>query len=247
MPTAAALPEPPPLATLAAEGDVALFLDFDGTLVELADSPDEIVVPPDLLRRIEALAKRVDGRLALVSGRAIVDIERHLGPVALCCAGSHGADVRAAGGQRLGDAAKVLPDGIARQVEDFAHANDLRYEEKSHGAALHSRGRPDQVEMAAAFLDDLAKGSELTVSHGKLVAEILHAGTDKGTAVKVFLQSAPFAGARPIFIGDDVTDEDGFAAVREAGGLAITVGERDSATADYGLADVAAVHHWLNL
>ena len=247
MPTSSSLPEPKPLADLLAERKTALFLDFDGTLVALADTPDSIKVPEDLPERLAALGRRLEGRLALVTGRAIVDLEGHIGDVGLFRAGSHGADVRDASGMALGDEAKSLSDYVVQQVEAFAREHGLRYEAKSHGAALHSRGRPELSERAAAFLDELAQGEGLAVSRGKAVAEILHAGADKGTAVDVILQSEPFAGARPIFIGDDVTDEDGFVAARAAGGIAIAVGDRKAIHADYGLADVAAVHHWLDL
>jgi trehalose 6-phosphate phosphatase len=96
-------------------------------------------------------------------------------------------------------------------------------------------------------MDDLASRHGLAVKRGKFVAELVGAGADKGAAVRAFLADEPFAGARPVFVGDDVTDEDGFAGALAAGGLAITVGPRDSARATHGLADPAAVHHWLGL
>ena len=245
MPTARALPDPPPLDALAATGPVSLFLDFDGTLVDLAETPDGISVPDDLIGNLQGLAARLDGRLALVSGRALTDLERHLGAVAFACAGSHGADVRAAGGTMLGNPARGLPRDVATEVGAFARAHGLRYEAKTHGAALHSRERPEASEAARQFLDALAAREGLAVSHGKAVSELLHGGADKGSAVDLFLREIPFAGTRPIFVGDDVTDEDGFVAARALGGVAIAVGERDAINADYGLADVAAVHHWL--
>jgi trehalose 6-phosphate phosphatase len=96
-------------------------------------------------------------------------------------------------------------------------------------------------------LDDLAARHGLAVKRGKFVAELVRPGADKGAAVRAFMSAPPFAGAMPVFVGDDVTDEDGFAEAMRHGGLAITVGPRDSRLAAYGLADPSAVHHWLGL
>jgi trehalose 6-phosphate phosphatase len=247
MATAVDLPIPLALGELLAAGPVALFLDFDGTLIEIAAVPDAIDVPAGFGATLARLSGRVGGRLALVSGRSIADLERYLGPLALACAGSHGAAMRDPDGTWLGDQPSALDAAIIGEVSAFAEASGATYEPKDHGAALHSRAAPHLEERCALFMDALAARHGLTVKRGKFVAELVRAGVDKGAAVRAFMAEAPFAGARPIFIGDDMTDEDGFAAVREYDGLAITVGPRDSRLAAFGLADPSAVRDWLGL
>lgn len=241
------LPTPPPLDRLVAEAPVALFLDFDGTLVDLAETPGAIAVPADLARRLAALSARLGGRLALVSGRSVEDLESHLGPLSLACAGSHGAARRGVDGEWLGDRPLPLDPSIVGEIESFAAEAGAVFEPKEHGAALHSRAAPLIEEHCGLFMDDLASRHGLAVKRGKFVAELVRPGADKGAAVRAFLVDEPFAGARPVFVGDDLTDEDGFESALEAGGIGITVGPRDSERATHGLADPAAVHHWLGL
>jgi len=241
------LPPPPELDTLLAGEPIALFLDFDGTLVDIAPTPDGITVPANIGERLAALSERIGGRLALVSGRSIDDLEAHCGPLHVACAGSHGAARRAADGSPLGEAALPLPDEAIAAVESFAAANGIRYEAKAHGAALHSRAVPEREEACALFMDELAEKHGLMVKRGKRVAELVRPGADKGGAVLAMMAETPFAGTVPVFVGDDVTDEDGFAAARELGGFAVAVGPRPTENARYGLADPTAVHHWLGL
>lgn len=241
------LPTPPALSDLLDEQPTALLLDFDGTLIDLAPTPDEIVVPHSLAARLAALSARIDERLALVSGRDIGNLEAHLGNLRIACAGSHGAEVRAATGEHFSPAGMPLPPEIIVTVSDWAKRTGAGFEIKHHGAALHSRSRPELEPACALFLDGLAGSHGLVVKRGKFVAELVQAGADKGTAVHILMNTLPFAGARPVFLGDDETDEDGFAAAHGLGGLAIAVGPRPTAQADYALADPAAVHHWLGL
>ena len=243
----AELPPPPPLAELAANGPVALFLDFDGTLVEIAETPEGIAVPATLGGGLARLSDRLDGRLVIVSGRAIDDLERHVGRIRVSCAGSHGAARRLADGTRLGEEPAGLPEGVAQEIAAFAAAHGVDYEAKTHGAALHSRRTPDMEARCAAFLDEVADRHSLVVKRGKKVAEIVRSGVDKGAAVRAFAAIHPFANAMPVFLGDDETDEDGFAACDALGGLGIAVGARTTANARYALADPAAVHQWLGL
>lgn len=224
-----------------------MFLDFDGTLVVLAQTPDAIAIPPRLALRLASLSRRLGGRLALVSGRAIEDVERHLGPLSVACAGSHGAAIRDADGRMVGDAPQPLPRKIITAMSDFAAEHGADYEAKPHGGALHSRRAPDLEERCALFLDGLAEEHGLTVKRGKRVAELVRPGADKGAAVRTFMNSAPFAGAMPVFLGDDVTDEDGFAVADKLGGFGIAVGSRRSANARYGLTSPIEVRRWLSL
>ncbi|UAB76863.1 trehalose-phosphatase [Erythrobacter sp. SCSIO 43205] len=241
------LSAPPALATLLAKRRHALFLDFDGTLVELAPTPDTIAPAPELAVRLEHLAHRLGGALALVSGRAITDIESHIGPLQLAAAGSHGSDIRRADGSPLGDGAQVLPPAMEEALRQFAAQEGLDFEQKPHGGALHYRAKPDKAEAADAFAESLAHDHGWSVQRGKCVVEIIAGGADKGSALDALMQEADFTGARPVFIGDDLTDEAGFAAAARHGGFGVLVGERDETCAHHSLATVTQVHTWLEL
>ena len=241
-----AKPPPPALRALAREKAIALFLDFDGTLVDIAAEPGAIAVPHDLGARLAALSDRIEGRLALVSGRAIEDLEFHCGPLALACAGSHGAELRAADGAMIQTAAALPPDVLA-QTARWACEAGAHHEAKPHGVALHSRLRPELEESCALYLEGLAQRHGLAVKRGKKVAELVRPGADKAVAVRRFMAGPPFAGATPIFAGDDVTDEDGFAACTQLGGFGVIVGDRPSQNARYALPDAAAVSDWIDL
>ncbi|WP_296722471.1 trehalose-phosphatase [Erythrobacter sp.] len=240
------LPAPPRLSSLLADRPLALFLDFDGTLVEIADGPDAIAVPPGLADRLQALAARLNGALALVSGRSIANLTDFLGPLPLHLAGSHGGHVLAPDGAPLREAAP-LPSPVVDALGTFAQANGLLHERKAHGGALHYRARPDLEGGTRRFADALASEHGLATKSGKCVIELVWPGADKGGAVDLLSSEPPFAGALPVFIGDDVTDEDGFAACARHGGFGIAVGERESAAARYSLPSVKDVHAWLQL
>lgn len=238
------LPAPPPLAEI---DKSALFLDFDGTLVGIADTPDAILVPEDLAARIGSLAKRLDGRLALISGRAVDDLRRHLGAMSFARAGSHGMARYGSNGALLGDEPTPISTEVNDALRDFAAREGVMLEAKPHGGALHFRVRPESMEAVNRFAEQLALEHGLSVKIGKQVTEVVHPGADKGSAVRAFMQDSEFAGATPVFVGDDLTDEDGFTAVADLGGFGVIVGDRRPTAARYQLASVAAVHHWLDL
>ncbi|WP_185960326.1 trehalose-phosphatase [Erythrobacter insulae] len=238
---------PPTLGSLLSEGPVSLFLDFDGTLVELAPGPDAIEPKAGLADAIAELANRLDGRCAIVSGRGLDDIATHIGPLPVAGAGSHGSDIRNAAGQQLGEAARGLPAAIERQLKAYAAQNALNYEDKPHGGALHYRSNPDAGPAAHAFAESLAASHGWAAQSGKCVVEIVAKSANKGSAVETFLREVPFAGSRPFFVGDDLTDEAGFAACIQAGGAGILVGEIRETSAAYRLPDVNSVHEWLHL
>jgi len=242
-----ALEAPPVLDSLRSAGALALFLDFDGTLVELAARPEAIVVPDAVSERLWSLSARLEGRLALVSGRAIDDLERHLGSLAIARAGSHGIARMLADGSVLGEEPEIFPADAAETLRTFAQTRGFLLEEKPHGAALHYRAAPHLEEEGANFAGNFAKLHGLEVKRGKCVIELVRPGADKGSAVRAFMTIAPFVGARPVFVGDDLTDEDGFAAAEELGGFGIIVGERQPSVARYRLHDTVAVHRWLGL
>ena len=244
----AATGSPPPLSDLGADRPFALFLDFDGTLIELAPTPEAIVVPADLAVRLEALAARIQGRLALVSGRSVENIVSHLGPFNIPVAGSHGAELFGTGGQRIGPPPEALPQAVEQAFLAYvAQFEGLEYEAKSHGAALHYRAVPDCEAATRAFAQKIAGLHGLNVKYGKCVVEIVRKGADKGDAVRAFMQERAFFDAMPVFVGDDLTDEDGFRAAAELGGFGVVVGEKKDTLASYRLLSPTGVHEWLGL
>lgn len=223
------------LAADAARGTPpALFLDFDGTLVELAAHPQAVRPTPDLTPLLARLADRVDGALAIVTGRPIAEVDRFLAPLRLPIAGVHGNEVRS------------VPDGAAgtRTTPELGQARErlhrladrlpgLTIEDKGVAIAVHYRAVPDAAaELRRVAAELQAESTDaLTVLDGKMVVELVPAGRDKGTAIRELLQAPPFAGRRPVFLGDDVTDEAGFRAVNELGGISVRVGGQDRPTA----------------
>lgn len=234
---------PPPLSRFA---PAALFLDFDGTLVELAEAPGAISVPGGLTPLLDRLSKRLDGRLAIVSGRAVDDLRKHLGPSAMVLSGSHGAELHYADGRSIPVSA---PPGLAEARESIrrfaAGSEGLLVEDKPAGVALHYRLAPERAEEADAFLEALAERSGLALQRGKMVAELRPHGSDKGAALRRLMAEPPFAGARPVFVGDDLTDEDAFRAAAALGGEGVLVGPDRPSAALWRLDGVAEVTAWL--
>lgn len=239
------LSSPPPLATLLAGGPTSLFLDFDGTLVDIAPAPDAIVVREGLAAALDSLASRLEQRLALVSGRSLEDIASHLGTPQIARAGSHGAARMRADGSMIGPAPATIPEQAVGALKAFTVEHGIAYESKTHGGAIHYRSSPEKEDLAIAFATELAEQFGLAIKRGKCVVELVRPGASKGDAVHAFMCEEPFARSRPIFIGDDVTDEDGFAACQSMGGLGILVGERTPTLAQHSLPSVRAVHQWL--
>ncbi len=247
MDSSTGLRPPPTLSSLLEGSNAALFLDFDGTLVELAPGPDAIKPAENLAARLADLAERLDGRCALVSGRAIEDIETHIGPVAIAAAGSHGLEIRDSAGNPIGARPQGLPAVIERELREFATENDIDYEAKPHGGALHYRSNPARGDDADRFAEMLALSHGWAAQRGKCVVELVPKDANKGSAVFALMQTSAFANARPFFIGDDLTDEAGFVACADLGGAGILVGERESTQARFQLPDVSSVHDWLDL
>jgi len=235
------LPPPPTVSSSA-----ALLLDFDGTLVELADAPDGIAVPAGLTALLGRIARRLGGRVALVSGRPVADLERHAGPLDVAVAGSHGVELRFRGGDTLPFARPVALDSAREEAVRFAAVRPkLILEDKPAGFALHFRQAAEMEAQVRDFAAGLAERNGLVVQHGKMVAELLPCGIDKGEAVRRIMREPPFTGARPWFVGDDLTDEHGFAAAAQLGGGGILVGPPRETAARWGLGGVGAVLAWL--
>jgi len=206
----------------------ALFLDVDGSLLDIAETPDAVRVPDALCDTLQSLHERLHGALALVSGRPIDDLDRLFAPLQLPAAGGHGAHWRLRAGEAVRRNSAPLPPPVRRRLLALAgtHAGVLA-EDKGTSVALHYRTAPAARPALARALQDLLAGpdgAELRLLPGKMVFEILTEGYDKATAVRCFLAEAPFAGRRPIFIGDDVTDEPALATMPALGGLAFSVG-----------------------
>ncbi|HWH17367.1 MAG TPA: trehalose-phosphatase [Allosphingosinicella sp.] len=233
----------PPVSLL--EG-AALFLDFDGTLVELAETPGAISVSPGLVPLLRRLSERLSGRLAIVSGRAIADLERHLDCSGVAVSGSHGLELRLAGGAHIPLAGPVDLGEVRGKIERFAaQAPGLLVEVKPASVALHYRQAPGEAERVERFMAALAHKSGLALQPGKMVFELRPRGADKGDAVRAFMAEPEFGGARPLFVGDDLTDEDAFEAAAAMGGAGILVGPPRATAAEFRLADVRAVAAWL--
>jgi trehalose 6-phosphate phosphatase len=232
----------PPISIL--EG-AALLLDFDGTLVELAETPDAIEIPLGLPALIARLSSRLDGRVAIISGRSLEDLESHVGSLPVAVAGSHGVEIRVGGEVERSGAPPSLDEAREALARFAADDPRLLVEDKVGTVALHFRRAPDREADSAALADSLAARHGLRVQPGKMVVELVPEGIDKGTALERLMAQPPFAGASPWFIGDDLTDEHAFAAAARAGGGGILVGPERETAADWGLADVAAARRWL--
>ena len=223
----------------------ALFLDFDGTLVDLADQPDAVQVPPDLVPLLRQLAQQLGGALAIVSGRKLADLDHFLAPLQLPAAAEHGAHYRQADGSQVQAASPDLAHAI-RQVLALADSHaGLRAEVKASCVALHYRQAPQLEAVARQVMQHAADSHPgLSLLSGKQVFEIKPAHVSKGRAIEDFMQLPPFAGRHPVFAGDDVTDEAGFAAVQALGGSTIKVGPGDT-LARYRCSSPTALRHWL--
>lgn len=226
----------------------AYFLDVDGTLIDLADTPDAALVDAELLDLLAHLHRVSGGAVALVSGRALSDLEQRLGTLRVPLAGQHGLERRDAAGRLWIHAAPpaakyTIKEALAPLLAQHA---GLLLEDKGLTLALHFRQAPQLANVAQQLMARYAAdaGAGLEVQHGKCVVEVKPAGIDKGTAVTEYLREMPFKGRCPVFIGDDLNDEHGFAEVNHAGGLSIKVGEGASC-ARFRLPDVAAVRRWL--
>ena len=227
---------------------VALFLDVDGTLLGIRDDPAAVRADAGMIATLEQCFDRLGGAMALISGRSVAEIDRIFAPAVFPVAGAHGSELRGDKGKTIYVADQPLPQGVVSTLERFAARHDgLLLEQKPGGAALHYRRAPgleaECRRLAEQLLDEL--GDAFRLIAGKMVFEIAPRTHDKGVAIQAFLQGPPFAGRTPVFLGDDVTDEDGFRVVNALGGLSIRVGDIQRSEARRRLADVAAVEPWL--
>ena len=224
------------------------FLDLDGTLLELAETPTSARAPRGLPRLLEELHHRTDGALAIISGRSIAELDILLRGVRLPAAGLHGLERRTSGGRftRTSHAVDRIDRVWKGLSETVARHPGLLLERKGPAVAIHYRRAPRLAgyahRLARVALAEL--GGTYRLQGGKRVVELGPAGADKGDAVRAFLAESAFQRRTPVFIGDDRTDEAGFAAVDQYGGISIKVGAGPS-RAQWRLRDAAAVRGWL--
>ena len=241
----------PPLDSAA-----ALFLDIDGTLLDIAARPELVRIPPGLPALLDRLAAQRQGALALVSGRSLVQIERLLPTWSGAAAGLHGAERRHADGSRVGANNCPADQQAAASLAMMRPAlvavtNDLAgvvIEDKGSTIAMHYRAAPNRAAELGRRVDDLLceHGKGLRLIAGKMVFELQPAHHGKDGAIAAFMGERPFIGRLPVFAGDDTTDEDGFAEINRRGGLSIRVGTANVETAaQYALPSVASLYDWL--
>lgn len=225
--------------------ETALFLDFDGTLAEIAPRPDAVELDPGLTGLLARLHRGLGGALAIVSGRRLDDLDHFLQPLRLPVASEHGACRRLATGAL---SPSTRPDLTALRAAVHAlaarHAG-LLAEDKTAAIALHYRLAPELETLCRQTLEALvAEHAGVELLQGKCVLELKPAGVSKGHAIADFMREAPFAGRRPLFAGDDRTDEAGFAIVQQLGGAGLKVGPGPS-LAQHRCAGPSALHAWL--
>lgn len=221
-----ALPRLYPLATPPEpENDWALFLDLDGTLLEIARTPDSVVVPHDLIRDLAAASAALGGALAVVSGRPLTEVDALLTPLRLPGGGEHGAVVRLPSGDRDEVDQQVPRDWVEALTAAAANRQGVLIERKTHSVVVHYRCAPRFQEFFKHLCTELIQGSmsEFEILQGKMAVEIRPRTVTKARAVELLMQVEPFRGRKPIFVGDDVTDQDGFLAAKALGGQGLDV------------------------
>jgi trehalose 6-phosphate phosphatase len=228
--------------------DWALFLDVDGTLLEFEDAPDRVVAHAELRNTLAEIHVSLGGALALVSGRSLEDLDAIFSPLRLPAAGLHGHERRDARGDvHRSTVDETVLRWVSEEMQDFAekHPGAL-VEDKGLAVALHIRRAPSVSSQAEALVEKIENElpDSFRIQTGKMVFEVKPSGRSKGTAIAAFMSEPPFADRKPVFVGDDVTDEDGFRWVKAHSGKTIKVGP-GSSDAQFRLHGVDAVSRWL--
>ena len=227
-------------------GNTALFLDIDGTLLDLARTPDRVRVPHDLLLALERLAQDLSGAVAFVSGRSLESIDKLFLPFRPAAIGAHGAEIRRVDGTVA--RSKALPDTVRQVFTDLANSiPGLLLEDKKCALALHYRLAPEARPVLTSAMEKHARlfqAQKVHILHGKAVIEARPLGVDKGTAVAALVKQKPFAGRAILFGGDDATDLDVFRILPDLGGRGFSVGRRFPG-ADHVFESPRAVRQWL--
>ncbi len=240
--TTGQLPRPPVLRL----AETALFADLDGTLAAIEQKPQQ--VGPDRARRrlLAELGAALRGRLAVISGRSLADLDRVLEGGVTAVAAVHGLVRRRSDGEVLPSAGDQAARAASQALSRFASSNSrLIVEDKGLAVALHFRQAPDIASDCREAALSAARRFDLILQEGDMVVELRPRGPDKGAALVAFMREEPFTGFLPVFLGDDLTDETGFAAAERLGGFGVVVGARRPTAARYALADVADARGWL--
>ena len=226
---------------------VALFLDLDGVLAPIVARPEEVRPESGRTRLMQALQTALGGRLAVISGRTIADLDRILDGAVGSLAGVHGLERRLGHGPiwRAAPSPAVADAKAAFEAVALAWPGAV-VEEKGVSVGIHYRAAPAALTAVREVVERLAPTDELVAQWGQMVAELRTPGPDKGDALMAFMAEPPFAGARPVFVGDDLTDEHGFEAAVAAGGFGVLVGQARATAARMRLENVEAVFDWLN-
>jgi len=229
--------------------ECAILLDIDGTLLDLAPTPREVWVPPGLAITLNGLLMRTSGALALVSGRSLNDIDLIFAPEQFPAVGGHGAEMRiSADSEAVATHAPPMDKELKRRLAAIARLSPgILLEDKGYSLALHYRLAPHAekaIYAAVSLIRADLPNAPIEVLPGKCVCEIKHSGFNKATGVLELMTHEPFKGRRPIFIGDDVTDETVFAILPDLDGLAFSVGRRAQGVADH-FDEPRDVREWL--
>lgn len=226
---------------------LALFLDMDGVLAPMAPTPDAVRPVARRTAVLRRLDEQLEGRLAIVSGRTLAEIDRISGEGSLAASGVHGLERRRGDGSM--DSAPASP-GVKVATEALkAFQTDypgVIVEEKGVSVGLHYRQVPEVRDAALALARAVASETGLSVQPGIMVVELKTPGASKGSAVRAFMAEPPFEGATPVMLGDDLTDEDGFEAARALGGFGVLVGPARETAAEHRLDGVEGVLDWLD-
>ncbi len=245
-PAAGTLTRPLTAPPIPATANIALFVDLDGTLAPLAPTPDAVLADPRRTDVLRALNRALGGRVAIVSGRTLEEIDRIAGGAAPSASGVHGLERRRFDGSLdATEASRHVADAVVAFESFAADRPGVIVEDKTVSAGLHYRQSPAAEGPARALAQRLADETGLELQPGHMVLELKTPGADKGQAVHAFMAEAPFAGALPIMVGDDLTDEAGFRAATKLGGYGVLVGPDRDTAARHRLDDVEAVLTWL--
>ena len=233
---------PPPI-----DGRCALFLDVDGTLLDFTLQPEAVTVPARLRDILSGLHRRLDGAVALVSGRSLDMLDTLFEPLRLPAAGLHGLELRNGARRSAAPPATEALAGVVAEAREFAAQRPgTMVEDKGSSIVLHWRGAPERAAEMQGFAEAaLARLPGYRLQHGNRIIELRPEGADKGDAIAALIDQPPFRGRRPVFVGDDLTDEHGFEVVNDRGGASVLVGPREPSAARHRLADTTAVLEWL--
>lgn len=226
---------------------LALLLDFDGTLVPIGPTPDAISVSEELQHLMAQAVERLDGRVAVISGRSLEQLDALWGKALwkVTVAASHGLELRHNGRLRAPPPAQIFARLTRATEARFGARNGVVVELKSFGLGLHYRLAPRLRDAVRAWAEECAAEHDLVVQPGDMVYELRLPGADKGDAVRAIMPRPPFAGSHPVYIGDDLTDIPAMDAARALGGRGIAVGQRIADAADEVLESPADVLGWL--